>query len=630
MTFSTFSIAVLMALSRLMGVDPLPAKNPSGWTVVQDWTAQESGHVLRARSSKVVEQCQANPNLVVRFPVIVHSAHEIYMDGQKILTFGDKSFRTVRSFYGYPEIACQELVAAKEMEWVAHSYSRYFARIHHYPEVREKLQTGILITETLNAIAAGALLIIAIFTVAIFRGKVEQKLWVSLGLASLGFCVYFTNTVPFLFGFSHSMLASHKLADLGLWAGTAFYFYALLVYGVCNKLVYQVYCGLLFLACVIISFGADGDVVQFGTTLPFLGTPVLLISCGLHEFRRMRAGADRKKAGFAILSLLFFFLVSVNDILSVVGLADGYMFLSVGFIGGMLFFALSINENISVVYQERDYLNSNLENEVARKTEELQGKTEALELAMRDLKATQGELVQSAKLASLGTLSAGIAHEINNSLNFVYGALRPLENLFERNSDIPSDQKEKAKKLFGVMGDGLRLTFEIIKSLRNFTGLNQAKMNDIDLKQVIETVLTILRNRTKNSVKVHVDMPGDVHVYGSVVGLNQVFMNLVGNAIDAMPDGGNLWISCTSDESQVVVKLKDSGQGIPKDVQVRMFEPFFTTKEVGKGTGLGLHIVRQEIEKHRGNIRCESEPGQGTTFIITFPLSEEQFLKEAA
>src|SRR5262249_17253864 len=161
-----------------------------------------------------------------------------------------------------------------------------------------------------------------------------------------------------------------------------------------------------------------------------------------------------------------------------------------------------------------------------------------LEQAMGELKATQAELVQSAKLASLGTLSAGIAHEINNSLNYVNGALKPLKKLLER-EETP---KEKIFTLVDAMQNGLKLTFRIIDSLRSYTNTNRQHFNEVGLRAVAENALVMLNSRISDIVRVKLDIADDIQVFGNEVSINQVFMNLISNSIDAMPHGGDLLI----------------------------------------------------------------------------------------
>jgi C4-dicarboxylate-specific signal transduction histidine kinase len=290
----------------------------------------------------------------------------------------------------------------------------------------------------------------------------------------------------------------------------------------------------------------------------------------------------------------------------------------VGMVGGFLFLSLSVNDTILATYNERDYLRLNLQSEVDRKTNELQIKSNELQKAMDILRSTQAELIQNAKLASLGTLSAGIAHEINNSLNYVNGALPALRKLLK---PADSEVHAKAHKLMDVMAEGLQLTFGIIKSLRNYSGMNQAKFNDIELQKLFTSTLRILHSKVKDNIRVNINVHDDVKIFGNVVSLNQVFMNLIVNAIDAMPNGGDLNISAEPRGKNVAIEISDNGTGIDEDHLTRIFDPFFTTKEVGKGTGIGLHIVKSEIEKHKGQIKVTSQKNFGTTFTIVLPIS---------
>ncbi|MEK7357527.1 MAG: HAMP domain-containing sensor histidine kinase, partial [Bdellovibrionota bacterium] len=324
--------------------------------------------------------------------------------------------------------------------------------------------------------------------------------------------------------------------------------------------------------------------------------------------RKLASGNRSRSQWLQFFALGSFVLAVVNEMFAVTGLIHSSPMLPFGFMAGVMFLALSVNVKVIEAYGERDYLRKNLEKEVERKTAELKA-------AMTELKTTQAELVHSAKLASLGTLSAGIAHEINNSLNYVNGALQPLEKIFDRTA--PSSDKEKISKLIAVMKDGLSLTLDIVKSLRTYTGLNQAKFNDVNIAQVVNSSLTILRNRIRGRITIESNVAADLTVHGSVVGLNQIFMNLISNAVDAMSEGGTLTISGERQGEFAHLVVKDSGVGMPKEVLDRIFEPFFTTKEVGSGTGLGLYIVRQEVQRHKGELKVESVPGKGTTFHIT-------------
>jgi signal transduction histidine kinase len=304
-------------------------------------------------------------------------------------------------------------------------------------------------------------------------------------------------------------------------------------------------------------------------------------------------------------------LTSVSDAFHIFGITDFYMTLPIGVISGIFLLALSANQQIENTYKERDSLLLSLESKVQEKTKDLNQ-------AMENLKQSQAELIQSAKLASLGTLSAGIAHEINNSINFVNGAIIPLEKKVLKH--IPEDEKASISKLFNVIKHGTDLTVQIVRSLRNFTGLNQASFREINVAEVVNSVTTILRSKL-TPIKLNVNIENGLNFEGSQVGVSQALMNIITNSIDALPEiNPEITIEGKTLFDTIELKITDNGSGIPKSLINRIFDPFFTTKQVGKGTGLGLFIVKKEVDRHNGYIKIESEPSSGTTFTLSFPI----------
>ncbi len=268
--------------------------------------------------------------------------------------------------------------------------------------------------------------------------------------------------------------------------------------------------------------------------------------------------------------------------------------------------------------------------------------------AYEQLKSTQTKLVESEKMASLGVLTAGVAHEINNPVNFISGGIQSLEDNYKEirellqslltyHSDSSSkelwDKIEKDKKsleleylipeideLISSIKNGAKRTSEIVKGLRNFSRLDENDMKKANLEEGIDSTLVILGNQLKNRVEVikeYSNIPEIICYPGKI---NQVFMNIIYNAADAIPDKGEIRIKTWQDNGHVKVSIKDSGQGMPEEVKSKIFEPFFTTKDVGKGTGLGLSIVYGIVERHKGNIEVKSEVGKGTEFILTLPV----------
>ncbi len=616
-----FAIRFLMAISSFLGVQPLPTVLSNGWTISHSWQPYEYGYQATLNSDTLLAECATQPDAHFVFPSVVHSAHRLFVDGKLAFSEGDTAFKKVRSFYGVPELACKDLPAGKILTWQIYSYSRYFARLQFLPYLQKEPSRGNLFYESLNAIAGGTLLVLGLFFLIIFYGKVQRPLALSFSLSNFLWSGYFLGSVPGFFGFDLTMLQMHRIADFGVHLGTVLFANSLRHEGLIGSRIFWTYLTSTFIALAILVVGASGDVLQFGTTLPF-GFALAFFLVAIARLTRDSIKKRLTRSSLLQLASLGIFVAAiVNDILSITGVTNRVMILSLGVVGGLLFFAVSINEKISEAFRERDYLRTNLETEV-------QQKTKALTTTLSDLKATEAELIQSAKLASLGTLAAGIAHEINNSLNYVNGSIKPLEKELQKIAK-PEDMG-KVIKLFTTMKEGLSLTFDIIRSLKNYTGLNQAKFNDVEVQTIVTSVMAILRSRLKEGFDLQVKIEPGLKLFGSIVGLNQIFMNLINNAIDAMPQGGRLLIEAYSEAKGVVVKISDTGSGMSPETLARVFEPFFTTKEVGKGTGLGLHIVKTELERHHATIATQSEPGRGTEFLLKFPGETPFYEKEAA
>jgi len=284
----------------------------------------------------------------------------------------------------------------------------------------------------------------------------------------------------------------------------------------------------------------------------------------------------------------------------------------------------------------------NLETMVRERTQELEDSNEALKRAYLDLQKAQEQLVQTEKMASLGQLVAGIAHEIKNPLNFIYGntdflreyTLRTQE-LVEKLEALPSISpddrcritEDKEAIQYDFIRDDLRTLIDdltegtvrindIVSDLRIFSRMDAAVTTEIDVHALIDMSLNLLRNQYKDRVEVHKDYGDIPKIRGYAGKLNQVFMNLLSNAFYAVAEKGDVWIRTRAAGAAVEIELEDSGVGIQKENLKRIFEPFFTTKPVGQGTGLGLSISYGVIKQHHGEIRVLSVPGKGTVFSI--------------
>jgi signal transduction histidine kinase len=294
----------------------------------------------------------------------------------------------------------------------------------------------------------------------------------------------------------------------------------------------------------------------------------------------------------------------------------------------------------AVVEKELENLNANLENQVIERTTQLQE-------TLQKLKSAQTQLVQSEKMVSLGQLVAGIAHEINNPIGAIYANMPPLieyindikstvavaeNNLDEASLKVLNAHKEKIDYAF-VIGDlGNLLSSQkqaadrirnIVLSLRNFSRLDQGDVKTVLLEEGIDSTLQMLLHNYKNRIEIEKDyaLNGQVECYAGE--MNQVFMNILANAIQAIPNTGSIFITTAKVNENAVITIADTGTGMPDDVKAKIFDPFFTTKDVGEGTGLGLSISYGIIEKHHGTLTVESNQSpenHGTRFIIAIPL----------
>jgi signal transduction histidine kinase len=317
--------------------------------------------------------------------------------------------------------------------------------------------------------------------------------------------------------------------------------------------------------------------------------------------------------------------------------------------------ALRIAQENERIIREQNAL---LETMVNERTIELQQANVVLNGTLDELKDAQSQLVESEKMSSLGQLTAGIAHEINNPINFVTSNITPLSRdinmlldtigtiekvglsdatLPEKKSQIEEYKEEidfdylkvEISHLLKGIQEGASRTAEIVKGLRIFSRLDEDDLKKADINEGLESTLIIMNNLFDNRIKITKEY-GNLPLVECFPGkLNQVFLNVMSNAVFAIrkqhenENSGELKISTSTDGKSAFVKIVDNGVGMDENTKRKIFEPFFTTKEVGEGTGLGMSITYNTIKKHNGEIYVNSAPGVGTEIMLALPIVQE-------
>ncbi len=322
------------------------------------------------------------------------------------------------------------------------------------------------------------------------------------------------------------------------------------------------------------------------------------------------------------------------------------------FLGGIAYSAVMLRRSYSALSEsktELEHLNHSLEDRVNARTEQLTS-------AYDELKESQTQLVHAEKMSSLGELVAGISHEINTPLWYLLSNSTLLKERLEsfdrfvgvtetllnqlRDGDKDKDKfvrrlqelddillnealrddLEESVDLISDSIEGLEQLSEMAQSLKDFSRLDRAAVDRFNVNDGLEKSLTIGKNFLKNRIEVHKDF-GDVPPIICAPGqINQIFLNLIKNASDAIEGSGDIYLTTRQEGDVVAVEIKDNGPGIPDEVMSKIRDPFFTTKEVGKGTGLGLSIVDKIINSHMGELTIESTPGEGAVFTVRLPI----------
>jgi len=258
--------------------------------------------------------------------------------------------------------------------------------------------------------------------------------------------------------------------------------------------------------------------------------------------------------------------------------------------------------------------------DVINTRDEIQQVMETFNIMVSELERRQDQLIQAEKLSSLGTLTAGVAHQLNNPLNNISTSCQIAIDEFDA-GDVPLLKR----MLKNIDQETLRAR-DVVKSLLEFSRSQEFCLREAQLVDVANKAVLLARSQVPANINMSVDIPDDLFCYIDVQRMQEVFINLIINAAQAIEREGDIAMTAVKDPAaeEVVIEVSDTGQGISEEHQARIFDPFFTTKEEGQGTGLGLSVVYGIIQKHRGTIAVQSRPGRGTSFFIHLPFPGEQ------
>jgi signal transduction histidine kinase len=278
-------------------------------------------------------------------------------------------------------------------------------------------------------------------------------------------------------------------------------------------------------------------------------------------------------------------------------------------------------EKLNIELKETKEETLQLNEELSSTNDQLFSQNEKLEKTLKELKKAQTQLIQSEKMASVGTLTAGIAHEINNPLNFIQGGKLAIENYIEDNL---SEHTNKLQPLFEIIETGIDRASNIVHSLNRFNRNSEDSKEVCDIHSILDNCLIMIQGQLKNRVSIIKEYSKDeIRFSGNESKIHQVFINILTNAEQAIENTGDIYIKTWLNNKYVCTEIQDTGCGIDKENIKKITDPFFTTKDPGKGTGLGLSIAYNIIKEHNGELIYNSSSGKGTIVTIKFPINKK-------
>ncbi len=474
--------------------------------------------------------------------------------------------------------------------------------------------------------------IIHLFTY-VFYPKQTQNLVFSIFMLSIAILYYLKFYMEmYVSDYSDFSIIIAFFSDLSLLLGLLFCYYL-----TSNRMPRQFLYLLLFvIVYCLLCFITPNEYLEYFAIFDTYIHSIFLCLIGFEGIRCLINAIRQKIEGIYIfiIGIIPIFIVEINSMFVIV--EDTVFIHDFSFI--FLFVSLSIYVSLksAITSKNLEILNAELEDRVEQRTAEL--------------KTTQDKLIQSEKMASLGQLVAGVAHEINNPITFIKSNIEPLKSYLEGykrlfvalgknvdsmstelRNDYTSIQKEEdlefaqkdSERLLKSFEDGSNRISKIVNDLRQYIQVDANYQSLYDIHEAIDSCVDLLQSRMDDRIIVHKSFGDIPSITCSPGQINQVFMNILSNAVDAIKEKGNIWISTQREANNVVIQIRDDGKGIPEDIKTKIYDPFFTTKLVGQGTGLGLSIAHSIVEQHRGDITVKSEMGIGTKFYLILPINNQ-------
>ncbi|MBD2857864.1 GHKL domain-containing protein [Spongiibacter sp. KMU-158] len=278
-----------------------------------------------------------------------------------------------------------------------------------------------------------------------------------------------------------------------------------------------------------------------------------------------------------------------------------------------------------------DVLNDELKNANVHLEEIVERRTQDLQQALKDIRTQQAQLIQSEKMASLGQMVAGVAHEINTPLGYANSNVEIVrDSLQGLEEQLDADTRGEFDMLLADAQYGLEQISELVLSLKDFSRVDRSQTELFDVNDGLDTSLKICHNQLKDRVSIEREYAELPKISCAPSQLNQVFLNLINNASQAIDGAGTITIKTELENERVLIRVRDTGCGMDEETRAHIFEPFFTTKPIGEGTGLGLSIVFRIIEDHGGEISVASKKGEGTEFLISLPVASQSATNKKA